>query len=526
MTDGPACIQPIPRGLVLAAFLLFAAGPVAADEAPSDAPEPRAAALGGPLREIAQELERIRDETAPLLDRLDALREEYERAPGAPPDSALRKELLDEIMPRFTSYATTLDDFNRVRSEAEAAEIRSGVLQFMAKKRLPRNVGRRFAAAKGALDMERSFRKFRHEAFARMMTEDAAYKRAVQSAEAARLRRLAVEERAARLRLLAVGGVALSVVVVAPLGYLTWRRRARTAELVYAGSAPGALPGRAAPALPGPGPALTPGSVLGENFRIEKELGRGGMGVVYEATDLSLRRKVAIKRMLDELTRSKDDLEQFMREARLVASLKHGNLVEIYSILREAGQVFLVFEHVRGKTLGELLAGGRRVSLRSTKSLIVQACAALDYAHGCKVIHRDLKPSNIMITPEGVVKVMDFGVAHRAKMTVARITRTQAWGTPAYMAPEQELGEVCRESDIFALGVCLYEMLTGKIPYGGPNFLAQKQRGLYAPPTKTTPGLPRQTDAVVRRALQADPGQRFHSGREFAAALAAVPEPA
>ncbi|MEK7657437.1 MAG: serine/threonine-protein kinase, partial [Elusimicrobiota bacterium] len=266
------------------------------------------------------------------------------------------------------------------------------------------------------------------------------------------------------------------------------------------------------------------GSVLGNNYRIERELGRGGMGFVYEATDLTLHRKVAIKRMRQEISASGKELDMFLAEARMVAALKHPNLVEIYSIVREGSQVLLVFEFVSGQVLHAFLDDGRRVSLRSTKGVLRQICGALDYAHSRKVIHRDLKPANIMITPEGVAKVMDFGIAHQAKMTVARMTRTEAWGTPPYMAPEQELGTVSRESDLFALGVIFYEMMTGKMPYGGPNFLAQKQEMVFVPPSKAAPGIPAGVDGVVRRALQAEVSKRFHSAAEFMAALEAVPD--
>jgi serine/threonine protein kinase len=296
------------------------------------------------------------------------------------------------------------------------------------------------------------------------------------------------------------------------VGFALWRGRVREVRIT-----------QEAPSRPLPAP-VAPGSVQG-NYRIEREIGRGGMGLVYEATDLALNRKVAIKRMRPELAEAGPDLEKFLAEARLVAGLRHPNLVEIYAIIKEGDQVLLVFELVRGQPLSQFLEGGRRISLRSTKSVLRQVGSALDYAHGRKVIHRDLKPANIMITPEGVAKVMDFGIAHQAKLTVAKMTRTEAWGTPPYMAPEQELGVVSRQSDLFSLGVVLYEMLTGRLPYPGPNFLAQKQGMLFPPPSAAVPGLGAGVDAIVRRALHGEPKKRFSSAAEFISAIDALSDP-
>jgi serine/threonine-protein kinase len=145
-----------------------------------------------------------------------------------------------------------------------------------------------------------------------------------------------------------------------------------------------------------------------------------------------------------------------------------------------------------------------------------QVGSALDYAHANKVIHRDLKPANIMVTPQGAAKVMDFGLAHQAALTVASVTRA---GTPPYMAPEQESGVVSRESDLYSLGVVFYETVTGRLPFPGPNYLAQKREMSFAPPSKAAPGLPERLDGVLARALQADPKLRFHSAAEFAQAL-------
>ncbi|MBI4346745.1 MAG: serine/threonine protein kinase [Elusimicrobia bacterium] len=268
-----------------------------------------------------------------------------------------------------------------------------------------------------------------------------------------------------------------------------------------------------------PSGAVEPGSVLAGNYRIERELGRGGMGIVFEATDLGLHRKVALKQLRPELKQNPRDLEMFLAEARLVAALRHPHIVEIHAIVNQEAELLLVFELVPGQPLHQRLQAGGPMGLDEAFALIQQIASALDFAHANKIIHRDLKPANVMVTPQGKAKVMDFGLAHQASVTVARLTRTESWGTPPYMAPEQELGEVSRESDIFSLAVMLYEALTGRLPFPGPNYLAQKRELRFAPVSRAAPSLPAALDAVFERAFQPVPARRYHSARELAEAL-------
>ncbi|MBI3549367.1 MAG: serine/threonine protein kinase [Elusimicrobia bacterium] len=272
------------------------------------------------------------------------------------------------------------------------------------------------------------------------------------------------------------------------------------------------------------GEAMPAATVLAGNFVIERELGRGGMGIVFEATDLSLRRKVAIKQLRQEIQEQVQEVEVLLNEARMVAKLKHPNIVEIHTVFREKGQVYLVFEYVTGETLHRVISTNKRLTLKHARTLLQQIAAALDYAHSQRIIHRDLKPANVIVTHEGVVKVMDFGIAHQAKATVARMTQSQPWGTPPYMAPEQETGQVSRESDLYGLGVFLYEMTTGQLPFNGPNFLAQKTALMCKAPSALNPSLPAGFDALIQRALQPSPANRFHSAAEMIAALSALPD--
>ena len=279
-------------------------------------------------------------------------------------------------------------------------------------------------------------------------------------------------------------------------------------------------PAPAAPTAGGPLVSETPtepgsNGLVGGHYRLIREIGLGGMGVVYEGLDAALNRRVAVKKMREEIRRSAKDAGRFLTEARLVAALVHPNIAQIHAVVEEHGDIFLIFEYVDGRGLDKVLDQRPRLSLAETRKVLADVCRALEYAHSKKIIHRDLKPSNVMVTGDGSSKVMDFGIAHQAKLTVSKLTSAEAWGTPAYMPPEQEMGAVSRESDLYALAALAYEMLTGEVPFRGPNFLAQKQAGRFRAPSEAVAGLPKSLDAFFDEALQAEPARRFHSAPEF-----------
>jgi tetratricopeptide (TPR) repeat protein len=267
----------------------------------------------------------------------------------------------------------------------------------------------------------------------------------------------------------------------------------------------------------GPVPAGDPSLIAGV-YEVRGRLGIGGMGVVYEAFDRHLERKVAVKKMREEIRSDPRESARFLQEARMVAALHHPNIVEIYSIVEDGGDVYLVFQHVDGKTMHQLIDEQRRLPFAEALKLMEGCCAALDYAHRKNIIHRDLKPSNVMLDREGVVKVMDFGVARQAKDSLTRLSMTNTVvGTPPYMAPEQEQGGVCRESDVFALAVCLYEALTGELPYAGTGaaMLLGKMNKSYEPASRLAAGLPPGFDALLERVLEPDPAKRIRTAGEF-----------
>lgn len=262
---------------------------------------------------------------------------------------------------------------------------------------------------------------------------------------------------------------------------------------------------------------LGAGDLVAGQYRITRELGRGGMGVVFEAVDEKLKRAIALKQLQGDFRSSAEDAARFLQEARLVAQLRRPNVAEIYAAVEDGG-LYLVFELVRGRRLDAVLGAG--VTPEQARGIVAHACAALTAAHARRIVHRDLKPSNLMLSDAGEVKVMDFGIAHQSVHGGA-FTQTSASGTPPYMAPEQAMGSVSSGSDLYALGVMAYELLAGVRPFDGPDFLGPKMRGEFASVTSRKAALPARLDAFFASALSPDPARRPRDAAAFASAFAA-----
>ncbi|PYR60040.1 MAG: hypothetical protein DMF91_13180 [Acidobacteria bacterium] len=272
--------------------------------------------------------------------------------------------------------------------------------------------------------------------------------------------------------------------------------------------------------------------ILGQ-YKILDRIGAGGMGEVYRARDTRLGRTVAIKVLPADVAADPDRRERFMREARATAALSHPNIAALYEIGEDQGQIFLVFEFVPGDTLKTVI-GGRPLNPRRAIDLAVQVADALADAHAEGIVHRDIKPANIIVTPKGAAKVLDFGLATwtaggAERETAATMLATSAGttlGTVAYMSPEQAIGEpVDHRTDIFSLGIVLFEMLTGRLPFTGstPTALAlQIVRADAPPPTAVNPSLPRELDAVVAKALAKSFEARYQSAATFGAELRSI----
>lgn len=269
--------------------------------------------------------------------------------------------------------------------------------------------------------------------------------------------------------------------------------------------------------------AVTVGTQLGSH-EITGLLGKGGMGEVYLARDLKLRREVAIKILPEEFSRDADRVSRFQREAEVLASLNHPNIAGIHSLEEARGARFLVLELVKGETLAEKLKRGP-VSIEEALRIGKQICGALEAAHEKGVVHRDLKPPNVKITPEGTVKLLDFGLARLFEIesqsgdpSNSPTLMSQAGGgvilgTAAYMSPEQARGQgACKQSDIWAFGCVLFEMLTGRQPFAGDTVTDILARIVTVNPDfKSLPeATPPPIQSLIRRCLEKDRQQRLH----------------
>jgi tRNA A-37 threonylcarbamoyl transferase component Bud32 len=265
-------------------------------------------------------------------------------------------------------------------------------------------------------------------------------------------------------------------------------------------------------------------------FEIVELIGRGGMGVVYKARDTKLDRLVAIKLMDPLLARDAAFMKRFWSEAKALARLQNPYIVGVYSLLETEQGVCIVMEYVKGGTLADIIKEIGPLPPQRALKLFGQLLQAFEHAHGAGIIHRDVKPGNIMVTPEDVVKVTDFGLAKIFQASSATVTSLSG-GTLFYASPEQieGLGKVDQRGDIYSIGMTLYEALAGVVPFGNSesDFAIREKivRGKIPPPKSLRPNLPQELNAVVVKAIQKDPAQRFQSATEMRRALEKVSFP-
>ena len=260
-------------------------------------------------------------------------------------------------------------------------------------------------------------------------------------------------------------------------------------------------------------------------YGMERRLGAGGMSTVFMATDTVLERLVAVKLLAEHLADDDAFVARFRREALAAARLQHPNIVQVFDSGQdsESRRHYIVMEYVDGPSCADLLRERQRLDVEETVHIVRDACHGLDYAHRAGVVHRDVKPGNLLLAEEtGITKLADFGIAKAAEQT--RITQVgSVLGTAAYLSPEQARGdEAGPASDIYSLGVCAYQLLTGRLPheYGSLTELALKQQqDTVAPIADYRPEVPPELDEAVRLCLERDPNARYSSALELARAL-------
>jgi len=265
------------------------------------------------------------------------------------------------------------------------------------------------------------------------------------------------------------------------------------------------------------------GAVLNNRYQLLERLGTGGMSDVFRARDLMLERTVAIKVLHEKYSDDKAFQERFKMEARAAANLSHPNIVTVHDFGYDQDQLYIVMEHIPGKDLKTILRQRGRYPVEDAIPLMVQACAGIGYAHRAGLVHCDIKPHNMIVTPDGRLKVTDFGIA-RALSTIQSDERADVvWGSPQYFSPEQAVGEApSPASDVYSLGVVLYEVLTGALPFNAPTSaeLARLHLEHYPiPPREYIPDIPSALEEIILKVLSKEPAARYRTADQLGRVL-------
>lgn len=265
------------------------------------------------------------------------------------------------------------------------------------------------------------------------------------------------------------------------------------------------------------GASVTP--LLGNRYQLQQSLGAGGMAVVYRAQDLMLERPVAVKVLRHDFSRDEGFRERFRQEAKAAANLTHPNIVTVHDFGLDGGRLYIVMEYVPGTDLKTMIKKHGRFAVEEAISLIVQACYGIGYAHRAGIVHCDVKPHNMLVTPDQRLKVTDFGIARALASIHPDEVNDIVWGSPQYFSPEQATGIApSPASDVYSLGVILYEMLTGSLPFtsNDPTELARMHRDLSPlSPRNLNPEIPLGLEQIILKILSKEPSARYRTADQL-----------
>ena len=269
--------------------------------------------------------------------------------------------------------------------------------------------------------------------------------------------------------------------------------------------------------------------LLSDRYRIEEKLGAGGMAVVFQAQDTLLERTVAIKILRQDFSQDPAFRERFRQEAKAAANLSHPNIVTVFDFGLDQQHLYIVMEHLPGTNLKDILKNQGRLSVEEALSLMVQACAGIGYAHRAGLIHCDIKSHNLVVSPDKRLKVTDFGIARALASIQPDEQIDYVWGSPQYFSPEQAAGGApSPASDVYSLGVIMYEMLTGQLPFAGQTMeeLSRSHREtMPIAPREINPDIPFDLEQIVLKVLAKEPAARYRTADQLGRVLITYSRP-